>query len=48
MTKWWGWREESQMTTRLSSWAAEATWYVVHQDRKMEQPVCKTWIRKAA
>lgn len=42
MTKWRGWREESQMTTRLSSWAAEATWYVVHRDRRMEEPVCKT------
>ena len=29
------------MTTRLSSQAAEATWYVIHQDRTMEELVCK-------
>lgn len=33
--------QESQMTARLSTWAAEETECVIHQDRVMEKPVCK-------
>lgn len=33
--------QESQMTTRLSTWAAEETECIIHQDRVMEKLVCE-------
>lgn len=42
MTKWWGWREESQMTTRTFILGSLGNVVCRPPRQEMEEPVCKT------